>query len=140
MMQTANRVEKRFASAKLVQRILSVRQDAFSLVLLECENLFWAKANRKHRPTHYRRDDSFEAAAVQRQLCFQNGAFMIQARAAPCSNGVERARGLARWHFAHCHKCFTYPLGPENGIGVQQEVFGTRIGEVGQYEIAQFTL
>src|SRR5262249_53581702 len=110
--QTANRVQKGLSSAEFVQRIVLVGEDALRFVLLEWEDLSRTKTDREDRPAHDRRDDSFEAAAIQRQLCFQNGTFMVEARPAPGCDCIERPGGLAGRHFTHRHKRFAYPLYP----------------------------
>src|SRR6266581_7520701 len=65
---------------------------------------------------------------------------MIKARTPPGGDRIERARSLRRGHIAGSKKSFANPFDPQNGVGIQKDVFGPGIGKVGENRIAEFAL
>ena len=109
------------------------------LVLVEREDAARAQANGEDRLTDHGRNDSFEAAAVERQFRFEDRPVVIHHRPLPRSDGVHRAGRLGGKNLADGHEAFAHPLGPQHRIGIQKDVFGARIVQQTEHDVAQFT-
>src|ERR1035438_3761295 len=104
MAQTADRIEIIILAAKSVEKVVLVGEDSMCFVVVETEDFPGPHVDGENGPAHNRGHNAFEAAAVNRQLCFKDGIFVIQHCAPPGSDGSERTRGLCRSHLAYPRK------------------------------------
>jgi hypothetical protein len=124
VLQAAHFVKKIILTPDVIQGIAFSGQDASSFVLVELKDPAWSQANGEDRVPHYRRDDSFKAAPIDRQFGFQDGVVVIQDGTAPSRYGAQGTRSLRRRDFAGSGETFTHSLDPEKTVRIQKDVFG----------------
>ncbi len=112
VLQTAHPIEKVIATAKLVERIGSVRQNSVRFVVIKTEDLPRTKADCEYGPPDNRRHDALEAAAVDRKFRFKDRMFVIQHGSPPRRDGSKRARRLSRRHLSNPRETMSHPLHP----------------------------
>ena len=78
---------------------------------------FGTQADREYRPPHDGRNDTFEAAAVERKFRLENRPLVIHDGSLPGGDGVQRARRLGWRHRTDVVETFTHPLGPQRESG-----------------------
>jgi len=88
-------------------------------VVVETEDFPGPHADGENGPADNRGHNAFEAAAVNRQLCFKDGIFVIQNGSPPGSDGSERTRCLSRRHLADPGETLSHLFHPQGTIWIE---------------------
>ena len=129
-----SRFRRRFSGSSLRVRIPAASYSASVNICLRTQS------NCEYRPADDGRNDSFEAAAVEREFGFQDRPLMIHDRSFPGGYRVQRARGLGRRHLSNMLKTLAHPLHPQRGIGIEDDIFRAIVGQELKHRLAQFPL
>ena len=106
-------------------------------VIAERKNARCPLADAKARACHHRRDQPFEAAAVEGQLAFEDGIFAGDGGFMKGRDGSHGGLGPMRGHFAEARHGVSHTLNPEDTIGVQHDLNDGWVFETAGNELAK---
>jgi hypothetical protein len=107
--------------------------DAGVAVLVQRVDLRGAGADGKRGAGHHRPDDALEAAAVDRQLAFQDRLVVIDDGFVPGGDGAHGRQRVLLAVRAELDKTLARALHPEQAVGVQQHVLGFWVLQLRQH-------
>ena len=112
-----------------IQRVGLASKNSRLFILGEREDFLRPQSNRENRPAHDGRNDTFEAAAIEREFGFENRPLMVHYRTLPGGNGIESTGRLGRRHVSNMLKTLAHPFHPKRGIRIEDDIFGSLIVE-----------